>query len=297
MGGREGLVDTAVKTAETGYMARRLMKALEDLSLQYDCTVRNSEQSVVQFRYGDDGLNPQVRLSLIAWLPARPVSPHRTSPSSLLLCVCVNTHAGDGEGRPARGLPPHRRQCVLRRHAAAAHRRCWPRRNNATTSKHRRVKNRGMSSLFNRLLPSLSLSLITLPPRLSLARPYLLGGRSLDRTRAPRPRRRAPRLPALRRPIARGPAVPQRDRAVLLRARGGDRGAGAAGVGRRDGSLARGGDGGSAASRRHNHHCRRGWGWGGWGEWGRRGRGVSAAVVGRSHGGRALLCVRGRRQG
>ncbi|DBA04436.1 TPA: hypothetical protein N0F65_010032 [Lagenidium giganteum] len=58
MGGREGLVDTAVKTAETGYMARRLMKALEDLSCQYDHTVRNSEGSVVQFMYGDDGLNP-----------------------------------------------------------------------------------------------------------------------------------------------------------------------------------------------------------------------------------------------
>jgi len=58
MGGREGLVDTAVKTAETGYMARRLMKALEDLSLQYDTTVRNSENSVVQFVYGDDNLNP-----------------------------------------------------------------------------------------------------------------------------------------------------------------------------------------------------------------------------------------------
>lgn len=40
-------------------MARRLMKALEDLSMQYDMTVRNSEQSVVQFSYGDDGLNPQ----------------------------------------------------------------------------------------------------------------------------------------------------------------------------------------------------------------------------------------------
>lgn len=40
MGGREGLVDTAVKTAETGYMQRRLMKALEDLSVQYDNTVR-----------------------------------------------------------------------------------------------------------------------------------------------------------------------------------------------------------------------------------------------------------------
>merc|ERR1711991_916417 len=54
MGGREGLVDTAVKTADTGYMQRRLMKALEDLSLQYDNTVRNSEQAVVQFRYGAD---------------------------------------------------------------------------------------------------------------------------------------------------------------------------------------------------------------------------------------------------
>jgi DNA-directed RNA polymerase III subunit RPC1 len=60
MGGREGLVDTAVKTAETGYMARRLMKALEDLSMQYDNTVRNSEQTIVQFCYGDDGLNPQL---------------------------------------------------------------------------------------------------------------------------------------------------------------------------------------------------------------------------------------------
>ncbi|KAJ3513331.1 hypothetical protein NLJ89_g3010 [Agrocybe chaxingu] len=56
--GREGLVDTAVKTAETGYMQRRLMKALEDLTTQYDLSVRNSEGGVVQFRYGDDGLDP-----------------------------------------------------------------------------------------------------------------------------------------------------------------------------------------------------------------------------------------------
>ena len=40
MAGREGLVDTAVKTAETGYMSRRLMKALEDLFTHYDSTVR-----------------------------------------------------------------------------------------------------------------------------------------------------------------------------------------------------------------------------------------------------------------
>jgi DNA-directed RNA polymerase III subunit RPC1 len=58
MAGREGLVDTAVKTAETGYMSRRLMKALEDLSAQYDGTVRNSSNQIVQFDYGDDGLDP-----------------------------------------------------------------------------------------------------------------------------------------------------------------------------------------------------------------------------------------------
>ena len=56
--GREGLTDTAVKTAETGYMQRRLVKALEDLNLQYDSTVRASNGSLVQFSYGDDGLDP-----------------------------------------------------------------------------------------------------------------------------------------------------------------------------------------------------------------------------------------------
>ncbi|KAK8843986.1 hypothetical protein IAR55_006779 [Kwoniella newhampshirensis] len=56
--GREGLVDTAVKTAETGYMARRLMKALEDLCIHYDLSVRNSVGGVVQFQYGDDMLDP-----------------------------------------------------------------------------------------------------------------------------------------------------------------------------------------------------------------------------------------------
>jgi DNA-directed RNA polymerase III subunit RPC1 len=58
MSGREGLVDTAVKTAETGYMSRRLMKSLEDLSAQYDDTVRNSSGGIVQFQYGDDHLDP-----------------------------------------------------------------------------------------------------------------------------------------------------------------------------------------------------------------------------------------------
>ena len=58
IGGRVGLVDTAVKTADTGYMSRRLIKSLEDLSVKYDRTVRTSTSTVVQFRFGDDDLDP-----------------------------------------------------------------------------------------------------------------------------------------------------------------------------------------------------------------------------------------------
>jgi DNA-directed RNA polymerase III subunit RPC1 len=58
MAGREGLVDTAVKTAETGYLQRRLVKCLEDLVVQYDGTVRNAICEVVEFIYGGDGLDP-----------------------------------------------------------------------------------------------------------------------------------------------------------------------------------------------------------------------------------------------
>ncbi|XP_050530949.1 DNA-directed RNA polymerase II subunit RPB1-like isoform X3 [Daktulosphaira vitifoliae] len=56
MGGREGLIDTAVKTAETGYIQRRLMKAMESVMVHYDGTVRNSIGQLIQLRYGEDGL-------------------------------------------------------------------------------------------------------------------------------------------------------------------------------------------------------------------------------------------------
>ncbi|KAK2717573.1 hypothetical protein QYM36_006380 [Artemia franciscana] len=56
MGGREGLIDTAVKTAETGYIQRRLIKAMEACMVAYDGTVRNSVGQVIQLRYGEDGL-------------------------------------------------------------------------------------------------------------------------------------------------------------------------------------------------------------------------------------------------
>lgn len=57
MAGREGLIDTAVKTAETGYIQRRLVKALEDVMVAYDGTVRNSLGDVVQFIYGEDAMD------------------------------------------------------------------------------------------------------------------------------------------------------------------------------------------------------------------------------------------------
>ena len=47
MGGRLGLIDTAVKTSQTGYIQRRLIKGLEDLKVEYDMTVRNNKGKIV----------------------------------------------------------------------------------------------------------------------------------------------------------------------------------------------------------------------------------------------------------
>ena len=52
MGGREGLSDTAVKTSRTGYIQRKLVKALEDIVIQYDGTVRDSQMNMLQKLYG-----------------------------------------------------------------------------------------------------------------------------------------------------------------------------------------------------------------------------------------------------
>ncbi len=57
-GGREGLVDTAVRTSTSGYMQRRLMTALQDLKVESDGTVRTAPGRIVQFRFGDDGVDP-----------------------------------------------------------------------------------------------------------------------------------------------------------------------------------------------------------------------------------------------
>ncbi|MBI5253085.1 MAG: DNA-directed RNA polymerase subunit A', partial [Euryarchaeota archaeon] len=58
MGGREGLVDTAVRTSQSGYMQRRLINALLDLKVEYDGTVRDTRGIIIEFKHGEDGADP-----------------------------------------------------------------------------------------------------------------------------------------------------------------------------------------------------------------------------------------------
>src|SRR3989442_12433316 len=58
MGGREGLVDTAVRTSRSGYMQRRLINALEDLKVKEDGTDRNTADTIIQFKFGENDEDP-----------------------------------------------------------------------------------------------------------------------------------------------------------------------------------------------------------------------------------------------
>ena len=73
MGGREGLIDTAVKTSETGYLQRKLVKAMEDCKVHHDGTVRNAAGAIVQFMYGEDGMDAtKVESQLIPYMAMDP---------------------------------------------------------------------------------------------------------------------------------------------------------------------------------------------------------------------------------
>jgi DNA-directed RNA polymerase beta' subunit len=70
MAGREGLIDTAIKTAKTGYIQRQLIKGLEDLVIKYDNTNRNSRNIIIQYIYGENGIEQssqtELQIKLIA---------------------------------------------------------------------------------------------------------------------------------------------------------------------------------------------------------------------------------------
>jgi DNA-directed RNA polymerase subunit A' len=57
MTGRDSLMDTALRTPKSGYLYRRLANAMQDLRVEYDYTVRDSAGRVIQFKYGDDGID------------------------------------------------------------------------------------------------------------------------------------------------------------------------------------------------------------------------------------------------
>jgi len=58
MAGREGLTDTSMRTPKSGYMYRRLANALQDLYVDYDKSVRDNRGRIIQFQYGEDGIDP-----------------------------------------------------------------------------------------------------------------------------------------------------------------------------------------------------------------------------------------------
>lgn len=62
MAGREGLINTAIKTADTGYIQRKLIKILEDIKVEYDGTVRNANDKLIQCVYGDNGINTEKQI-------------------------------------------------------------------------------------------------------------------------------------------------------------------------------------------------------------------------------------------
>jgi len=57
MTGRDSLMDTALRTPKSGYLYRRLSNALQDLRIEYDHTVRDANENIIQFAYGDDGID------------------------------------------------------------------------------------------------------------------------------------------------------------------------------------------------------------------------------------------------
>jgi DNA-directed RNA polymerase subunit A' len=57
MTGRDSLMDTALRTPKSGYLYRRLANAMQDLKVEYDETVRDSSGRIIQFEYGEDGMD------------------------------------------------------------------------------------------------------------------------------------------------------------------------------------------------------------------------------------------------
>jgi DNA-directed RNA polymerase subunit A' len=108
VGGRTGLVDTAVRTSKSGYLQRRLINALSELETQYDGTVRDTSDTIVQFEFGEDGTSP--------------VKVHSSADSAVdvdELAQRVLDAEFESEGEKERFLEPHREPTNLSEHTDA----------------------------------------------------------------------------------------------------------------------------------------------------------------------------------
>ena len=87
MAGRIGMIDTAISTAEVGYITRRFIKATEDLEVKYDNTVRNSNDQVIQFIYGDDGFDG-IRIEHQKYIPYKLSKQDGNNKIYISKCIC-----------------------------------------------------------------------------------------------------------------------------------------------------------------------------------------------------------------
>lgn len=97
MGARTGTINTSIKTADTGYRQRQMIKALEDLYVRYDDSIRDTYDNIVQFYYGDDNFDPvhleKVTVSMMEYNDATMTKEYRWTVADILpIMVTKDVH-------------------------------------------------------------------------------------------------------------------------------------------------------------------------------------------------------------
>ncbi len=109
MAGRDSLMDTALRTPKSGYLYRRLVYALQDLKVEYDGTVRDASERIIQFKYGDDGKDvSRIHLNDSTVYPAEAVgvvTAQSVGEASTQMVLNVFHHAGIAQMQITQGLP------------------------------------------------------------------------------------------------------------------------------------------------------------------------------------------------
>ncbi|MEK6843821.1 MAG: DNA-directed RNA polymerase subunit A' [Nanoarchaeota archaeon] len=107
--GRDSLMDTALRTPKSGYLHRRLVYALQDLKIEYDMTVRDASEHIVQFAYGDDSKDiSKLHLHDSKVSPAEAVgivTAQSFGEASTQMVLNVFHHAGISQMQVTQGLP------------------------------------------------------------------------------------------------------------------------------------------------------------------------------------------------